>query len=230
METTPIDALTKRCSQCGVAQSVEQFSWNGKWRAGQCKACRAAYYKQWREEKRAYKRAYDKAYYDANRGTILAGRAVYREQNATVLKERDREFRRLHAEKIAADKREYRKRNRKRLAAKDRRYRQENPELLRASARAHYERVRKTPEAQKRYRLAVARRRARILGAFVEDVAREVVFERDAGLCGICGAPVDAEDWHLDHVVPLALGGTHEYSNVQVAHPRCNMSKGARAA
>lgn len=73
-----------------------------------------------------------------------------------------------------------------------------------------------------------ARRRARKREALVEDVRRGVVWERDGGICGICGKPADKTSWHLDHVVPLARGGLHTYENVQVAHPRCNIAKGAR--
>jgi hypothetical protein len=39
---------------------------------------------------------------------------------------------------------------------------------------------------------------------------------------------VDPSDWHLDHIVPISRGGTHEPANVQVSHPRCNQSKAAK--
>jgi 5-methylcytosine-specific restriction endonuclease McrA len=32
----------------------------------------------------------------------------------------------------------------------------------------------------------------------------------------------------IDHILPLARGGTHEPSNVQAAHFGCNAAKGAR--
>lgn len=85
------------------------------------------------------------------------------------------------------------------------------------------------PRARARHRDATAARRARVRGAFVERVYRSVVWRRDEGVCGICGKPADPLDFHVDHVVPLALGGAHSYANVQVAHPFCNRSKGARA-
>jgi 5-methylcytosine-specific restriction endonuclease McrA len=34
----------------------------------------------------------------------------------------------------------------------------------------------------------------------------------------------------MDHVVPLARGGDHLYSNVAVSHPLCNRRKGAKVA
>jgi hypothetical protein len=70
-------------------------------------------------------------------------------------------------------------------------------------------------------------RRARLAAAFVEVVDPMKVFERDKGICGICHRLVGT-DWHVDHVIPIAKGGRHEYANVQLAHGQCNRSKGAR--
>jgi 5-methylcytosine-specific restriction endonuclease McrA len=46
------------------------------------------------------------------------------------------------------------------------------------------------------------------------------------GRCGICCEFIEG-DFHVDHVIPLARGGQHGYVNVQPAHPRCNLVKGA---
>jgi len=78
-----------------------------------------------------------------------------------------------------------------------------------------------------KYRDWNANRRARRVNQFIEPVDRLVLFERDAGLCGICKEPV-GPDFQVDHVVPLAKGGEHSYANTQVAHPVCNNRKGAR--
>ena len=71
-------------------------------------------------------------------------------------------------------------------------------------------------------------RRARKRGALVDRVDHAVVFERDGGICGICGRQVDPDDWHLDHIQPFARGGEHSYANVRVACPPCNLSKHAQ--
>lgn len=76
---------------------------------------------------------------------------------------------------------------------------------------------------------ASCNRRARERQAFIENVDPRVVFDRDAGICGICRLPVNpTERWHVDHVIPLSKGGLHAYANVQLSHARCNISKGAR--
>jgi 5-methylcytosine-specific restriction endonuclease McrA len=65
-------------------------------------------------------------------------------------------------------------------------------------------------------------------------IYRRRIFERDGWLCGICATPVDptlpaTHDFGatLDHIVPLARGGQHVESNVQLAHWLCNRLKGA---
>lgn len=80
-------------------------------------------------------------------------------------------------------------------------------------------------------------RRARRMNAFVEKVSIEVLAERDGCRCGICGGVVDMNlaypdplSRSLDHVVPLSKGGAHSYANTQLAHLRCNVSKGATVA
>jgi 5-methylcytosine-specific restriction endonuclease McrA len=68
-------------------------------------------------------------------------------------------------------------------------------------------------------------RRARKKRAFIEHVDPLVVFERDKGMCGICGITVNKNSYHIDHVIPLSKGGAHCYANVQLAHAQCNIAK-----
>lgn len=81
-----------------------------------------------------------------------------------------------------------------------------------------------------------ARRRARLKEAFVEDVDRDAIFQRDGGKCGICGEAILTDvghlhplSFHVDHVIPLALGGEHSMANCQAAHRQCNVRKRDRA-
>lgn len=80
--------------------------------------------------------------------------------------------------------------------------------------------------------LAKVRRRAAERDAFVEVVDRHAIFERDEWSCKLCGEPLDMDaiapdprSPTIDHVIPLARGGTHEPANVQAAHFWCNSVK-----
>jgi hypothetical protein len=61
---------------------------------------------------------------------------------------------------------------------------------------------------------------------------RRMVAERDNWVCQLCGLPVDASlrfpnrmSATVDHVVPLAKGGSKDIANLQCAHLGCNSRK-----
>ncbi len=80
--------------------------------------------------------------------------------------------------------------------------------------------------------MAKDRRRARKRLAYVADVRRADIYARDKYRCQLCRRllRMDVVVPHpkaavLDHVIPLARGGTHEPANVQAAHFLCNSRK-----
>lgn len=114
------------------------------------------------------------------------------------------------------------RRNAERVRARRAAWRERNRDELRAYARAHYVQHRDAALSRNSRRRAIVRG-ARVAGKAVD---RAVVLAAHDDCCGICGFPVDPRDWHLDHIWPLAVGGWHDYDNVQPAHPLCNLSKG----
>lgn len=79
-------------------------------------------------------------------------------------------------------------------------------------------------------------RRARRRGAVIEyGITLKRLYERDNGICAICGGVCDWNDIHngvvgamyptRDHIIPLAKGGSHTWDNVQLAHKYCNSVK-----
>lgn len=82
------------------------------------------------------------------------------------------------------------------------------------------------------------RHRARKHGVPYESgITLKKVWKRNNGICQICGKPCDWSDrsWNeycgplypsIDHVVAMANGGGHIWSNVQLAHMMCNSEKG----
>lgn len=61
----------------------------------------------------------------------------------------------------------------------------------------------------------------------VSAAMRAAVLERDGFVCGICGDEIE-DDLHIDHIRPVSRGGETVLDNLQPAHARCNLSKGAR--
>lgn len=89
-------------------------------------------------------------------------------------------------------------------------------------------------------------KRTRLLKGTTCDptITLDKLWMRDGGICKLCGGPCDMEDYEtrgdafiagdrypsIDHVKPLAAGGTHTWDNVQLAHRICNSVKGKRYA
>lgn len=85
-----------------------------------------------------------------------------------------------------------------------------------------------------RNRLAAARKRNRehAKRAAVSDITteQEIQMRRDARDCAMCGVVLTDEDGlpnskHLDHIVPLGVGGTHTLGNVRIVCRTCNVRR-----
>lgn len=133
------------------------------------------------------------------------------------------EYYRKNKQEIQQNQKAYRlsyyERNREMLAQKRRDYLAAYPERVRAAKRAWEQR---NPDKR---REGVLRRRARIRQNRVDKVDYAVIWERDGGICHICGGAVDRSDAHFDHVIALANGGAHSMDNIKVAHSLCNVRK-----
>lgn len=66
-----------------------------------------------------------------------------------------------------------------------------------------------------------------------DDINALILFELFNWTCYLCEGPIDRHrrcpDWlaaTIEHIVPLAHGGTHTWDNVAPAHLKCNLNKG----
>jgi 5-methylcytosine-specific restriction endonuclease McrA len=75
-------------------------------------------------------------------------------------------------------------------------------------------------------RLQSATRRAR-KGGNGSQLSKNIVqllLVRQNGLCACCGEALNTT-YHLDHIMPLSLGGKDTDDNVQLLLPKCNLQK-----
>lgn len=94
----------------------------------------------------------------------------------------------------------------------------------------------RTPEGKEVLLRATHRRRARKMGAGFEVYTTQQVLDLYGSLCHLCGLPIDllaprranATGLHIDHVIPIAKGGSDTLANVRPAHGLCNVRKGGR--
>lgn len=149
-------------------------------------------------------------------------------------------------EKYKAKAKAIRDKNKQKRADYQRQWRKENPEAYREQARRHYwsnpqkfrERRRNysanNPETDLRNN---RKRRAKILGTQLVPYTASEILSLYGTNCHLCNLPIDLEaprwtampGWenglHLDHVIPLSLGGTDTLDNVKPAHGKCNLAK-----
>lgn len=136
-----------------------------------------------------------------------------------------------HAQKVAAGYRKYIK-NAPRTEAeleKERRraaLRRENEGARKAHAEASAKWRRANPDHVKAHR---QKRRASLKGAAGTHSGEDIksLVKKQRGMCAICHQRL-RDGYHIDHIVPLALGGGNDRYNIQILCPACNLSKGAR--
>lgn len=120
--------------------------------------------------------------------------------------------------------RDYYAKNRDSILAQNRQRRAENLKQHRA---AELERYHTNPRRKQQLLEAGVRRKSRVRGLPTEKIDRLQIYERDGGKCHICGGTVSRTKFHLDHLIPVVHGGGYVRENLRVAHPACNIGRGA---
>lgn len=196
-----------------------------------------------------------RAWYAANREKVLAQEARWREVHREEKRERDREYDRERRperrEANAARQRAWKARQPRPFRLKVVRWKPPKPKPFRLKI-VHWKPIVRRwtmgwcPECggpfvttrpvvrfcsqvcRKRSERRYSRARRRAARRSGEPVKHAVVAKRDNWLCHLCGGLVTREDWSLDHLVPIAHGGSHTYDNVALAHFLCNSKRGAK--
>lgn len=134
-------------------------------------------------------------------------------------------YHKAHPEVCQRASRNYRKRHPEKVNAYDKAYKRDHRPQSNARQKFRYH---NNPTYRPRYRKAAALYKARKRGALITEVIHPFsIYDRDHGRCHICHWPVSRKKFHLDHLIPISLGGNHTAVNVAIAHPRCNLRRGA---
>ena len=160
-----------------------------------------------------------KKYRDGHKESIPKQGKIYVKEN----KEKRDKYYKDNAVKVAAYHKDYREKNIDKI--------QQRSSVKNKAQYAKHWRSKNKEKVQQQ----CANRRAKKLNAFVANVDRTTIFERDGYICYICGKLTVATVHHshplyptLDHVIPLSKGGMHGPDNVKCAHSNCNLRKSAK--
>lgn len=180
-----------------------------------------------REAKNAWKRANpDKvkasknAHYARHKEAIAARKATWRANNRGRIAALAAEYRRNNKEKVKAINKAYTEANASRISAAAAEAYRKNPSVKRDQKRAW---LAKNPDAIRRHS---HNRRAKVAqdGGKLSYGLASRLFTLQRGRCACCGE-VLGDDYHLDHVMPIALGGTNTDCNMQLLKAVCNLKK-----
>ena len=113
--------------------------------------------------------------------------------------------------------------NRERCTDRTREWRQKNKEKVREITKRY---SLKNPE---KVRLLAKKGRAKRQNAKIGPICKSDIDGmklRQKNRCAVCKVRMDK--FHIDHIMPLCLGGAHTVSNLQLLCPSCNLSKSGK--
>lgn len=232
------------CAKCGIADR-NKYS--------QCKPCKkardAAYraanpekvkavMEIWRAANSDKLKAWRAARYAENTDSAKAASAVYRAANPGKWKASQVAWRAANPDKVKAARAASYAKHFVRVNAKNVANYAANPDKVKATSAAFRA---ANPEKVKAYnaawqaanpdacRINHQNRRAREkeAGGKLSRGLATKLFKLQKGKCPCCALPL-GDDFHLDHKMPLALGGANEDGNMQLLRSTCNQQKHAR--
>lgn len=229
---TDINSITsegvkmKTCTKCLVEKAKTEFSLNKAMKGGlqsKCKACCAIYNAAWAKDHPEKIRAFNAAYRKNNPEKVKACVSTWEQANKEKRKAYYSARRKANLAKERESRAAWRKANPEKSKARSASWKQANPERAKESAVAWRK---ANPEAT---RIIGQNRRAkkRANGGKLSSDLSTKLFKLQRGKCPCCNKPL-GEDYQLDHIVPLKLGGANEDWNIQLLRATCNMQKNAK--
>jgi 5-methylcytosine-specific restriction endonuclease McrA len=190
--------LGKTCTKCGEWKPYSEYFKAKSCKdgyRGDCKKCKSEINKLWRNN-------------NIERTKELE--AHWRENN----KEKVARIQKRYSEKNKDQKREYSKRyykeNKVKIAEREKQWREKNRDIVHA----------------KNYRRHLYRHKLKF-----SPFERLLLLDKSKWKCQSCGIAVhdyntnDSAKAHIDHIIPISIGGTSDLNNLQILCRTCNLAK-----
>lgn len=203
-----------------------------------CKVCAKERASAWAKANPERKKATAKAYREENKEKVKASTKKWIAENEDKYRATLAAYRAKNINKCKESESKWRAKNKGRLASLAEKWKSENPDKIRASwmkwQNENRDKVRSANNQWRKansemFRIYKQNRRSRILnnGGVLSKGIAEKLFKLQRGKCACCGELL-GNDYHLDHKMPLALGGSNTDDNMQLLRAICNMQKGAK--
>lgn len=192
--------MKKFCKKCQAETERNKY--------GKCYPCRREIALKWRNANLEAARAITARWTEENKDRARAAVARWAEANKDRKKATNSARYKRKKDELSAKRAVYRAANRERISEQNAAYYRANPD----KARANW--------ANRRARMRQA------IGSHTgEDIAQ--LFRLQLGKCVYCKTSIE-DKYHVDHIIPLAAGGSNDRTNIQLLCPPCNLSKGAK--
>jgi hypothetical protein len=200
-----------------------------------CPECKKIRGKEYTAENKEKKKAYDAELYSVNQKLVSARSAAYYAANTSKVKATVARYVAGNQETVKANKAAYYLANKDEIEAKKAVYRASNLDKHNARSVAWNAANPKKKKASvakwsaanpETMRIKYQNRRAkkREVGGTLSKGLANKLFKLQKGKCPCCGLPL-GDNYHLDHKMPLALGGPNVDSNIQLLRQHCNNQK-----
>lgn len=222
----------KQCRRCQHTKPLSEFSLDKGKADGHnsyCKECAKAVSKQWREANRERHRAASLAL--SEKYKMLQHAPAHEKKCAScgVVKAGD-EFQKFARAKDGlfswcreCSRAKDRERDPKKRSEIARRSREKNLDKVKARFKRYYQANKEVFFANNRKRRAVQR------GAEGSHTTAQIkaMYAAQKGCCAYCKQKLHGK-YHVDHIVPLVLGGSDDIGNIQILCQPCNSRKGGK--
>lgn len=190
----------KYCKKCQI--ETPRFD------RGECKPCAKKQKAAYREKNREKVNAAHRAWRAANLESAKAICAKWRANNVEKTRERKNARYAANKDKIKAYFAARYVGNKEKIKAINKNWRDNNPLAARTSLQNYRAKKRKN-------------------GGKLSKGLAEKLFKLQIGKCACCKQPL-GDNYHLDHIIPVALEGVNTDDNIQLLCASCNCSKGAK--
>ena len=206
---------TKFCIKCQIETERSK--------RGECKPCKNATNAAWRLANPEKVKATSAAWTKANLEKVRATSAAWRSANPEKSKASSATWQEANPEKVKALQSEYRENNPVKRKLDNANWRKANSSRERANK---IEWLKANPEAKRIYTQNRAAKKRENGGTLSMNLAAKL-FELQQGMCPCCNQPL-GDNYHMDHIMPISLGGPNIDSNIQLLKQQCNLQKSSQ--
>jgi len=179
--------------------------------------------KNWREQNKEKKQQSDKNYQIKNKNLLSIYNKNYRKINKESLSEKAKLYNKQNKEKIHNAYLKYKEQNKEKIQHRSAEYYKNNLDKILKYRKENPEKIRNLERKRR------AKKRKANGSHTPEDILNLLVLQNTK--CKYCEVQLNTEGkmkYHIDHRMPLVLGGSNNVENLQILCPRCNLTKSAK--